>query len=135
MPNFSNENTALLLQTHADIEHLRKHIVLKEQKHKLFGYFYVIWKNKKYITNEEAEFLHSCFHKYYEYGMEHSLFTMFDEADNVEIACLCSNLFTSTYSITRGDKMQYNDVELFITACRPVMKYIKGRINNKKITA
>jgi len=135
MPRQSDENTALLLQTRAGIEHLRKHVVLKEKKYKLFGYFYLIWKNKKHITNKGAKLLESCFHEYYEYGRKHSLFTMFNEADNEKIACLCSNLFTSTHSVIQGDKMHYTDVKLFIQACRPVMKYIKGRINNKKITA
>ena len=109
--------------------------MLKEKRIKLFGYFYVIWKNKKHITNKVAELLQSYFKEYYNYGMDHKLFTMFNDADNIEIACLCSNLFTYRYSITRGYIMQYNDVELYIIACRPVMKYIKCRINNKKITA
>ena len=126
----SGEKTALLLQTQSEIEHLRKHVVLKEKQYKLFGHFNTIWINKINITNKVAELLQSLFHEYYEYGMDHKLFTMFNDADNIEIACLCSNLFTYTYSITRGDIMQYNDVELYIKACRPVMKYITRQ--NKK---
>lgn len=105
-----------------EIDKCMKRVQLLEYRSQLLSYIYMVHLTRK-IYSEDARNISNFFEIFSNFGDANSLFTMFEEKDNAEIALLCSNIVVKTYSANNAVE-SYNSVELFIKACRPVMDHI-----------